>query len=158
MLIDYVNSDVSVLALAARHVGSIYVLSTVLTEVDGLGEEDCDRLGLQVYEPQLSQLQAAAQKRGALSTQDHLCLILAQEEGWTCVTNDGALRRACGRHRVPVLWGLELMIELVQLGQLAEAEATAVAQLIHQANPFHITTAIVARFVQRLREATGGKA
>lgn len=83
VLIDYVKSELLILELAARHVGEVYVLSTVLAEVYGLDEESCARLGLRVFEPELSQLQTAAQKRGALSTEDHLCLIVAREHRWT---------------------------------------------------------------------------
>ncbi len=155
VLIDYVKSERSILGLASLYVGEVFVLSTVLTEVDGLDEDDCERLGLRVFEPELSQLLAAARKRGALSTEDHLSLILAREHGWVCVTNDGALRKACQRDHVPVLWGLELMLELVRIGRLDAEDALAVARAIHAVNPFHITEEIVERFAGRLRETAG---
>ena len=151
VLIDYVKSELSVLGLAARHLGEVYVLSTVLDEVDGLDADDCARLGIRVFEPALADVIAAARKRGALSTQDHLCLILARRQGWTCVTNDGALRRACLLEQVPVLWGLQMMLELVRMGQLSGEDAIAVANDIHRTNPFHITDLIVARFIDEVR-------
>lgn len=157
VLIDYVKSELSILGVAARHMGEVYVLSTVLDEVDGLDQDGCARLGIRVFEPELAHLVAAAQKRGALSTEDHLCLILAREQGWTCVTNDGALRRACQQDRVPVLWGLELMLELVSIGQLPGADAITVANAIHRTNPFHITAEIVARFADRVRALSSSK-
>ena len=36
-----------------------------------------------------------------------------REEGWTCVTNDGALRRLCKLHDVKTRFGLRLMVDLV---------------------------------------------
>jgi rRNA-processing protein FCF1 len=75
VLIDYVKSEPSILGLVARYLGEVYVLSTVLDEVDGLDMGDCEKLGLQVVEPELTQFEAAVRKRGMLSTADHLCLI-----------------------------------------------------------------------------------
>lgn len=157
VLIDYVKSELSILGIAARHLGDVYVLSTVLDEVDGLEEDECARLGIRIYEPELAHLVVAAQQRGALSTEDHLCLILAREQGWTCVTNDGALRKACQQEHVPVLWGLEIMLELMRIGQLSAADAITVADAIHRTNPFHITEAIVARFEERVRALSPSK-
>jgi len=76
----------------------------------------CDRLGLHVFEPELEQLTAAGKNVApALSYYDHLCLLVAKLGGWTCVTNDGKLRRDSvrGSRRCRVLWGLEPMIALV---------------------------------------------
>ena len=81
VLIDYVKSEVSILGLAAHHLGEVYVLPTVLAEVDGLDEDECERLGLRVVEPELIQLKAAALKRRQLSVEDHLCVMLARERG-----------------------------------------------------------------------------
>ena len=152
VLIDYVKSELSILGIVSRHLGEVYVLSTVLDEVDGLDADGCARLGIRVFEPELADVIAAARKRGALSTQDHLCLILARRQGWTCVTNDGALRRACLLEQVPVLWGLQMMLELVRMGQLPGEDVIAVANAIHRTNPFHITDSIVARFIEEVQK------
>jgi hypothetical protein len=71
---------------------------------------------------------------------------------WICVTNDGALCKACQQEGVRVLWGLEVTLELVRLKQLTAADATAVATAMHQVSPFHITKGIVGQFVRRVRE------
>jgi predicted nucleic acid-binding protein len=157
VLIDYVKSERTVLTSAARHVGTVYVLTAVIDEVTQLDAAECERMGLRVVEPSLSQLATAAGKRGRLSYQDHLCLVLARENGWTCVTNDGALRKACSKDDVPVLWGLEIMVELVAAGHLEIPDAIAVAESIHQLNPFHISEDIVARFAARLRSSTSNR-
>jgi hypothetical protein len=101
VVIDYQVADLSVLSLAARHLGEIHVLSTVLEEVDGLTDTDCALIGLQVLEPELAELTEAAGRRGGLSAQDRLCLIVARERGWTCVTNDAVLRRTCDGEGFP---------------------------------------------------------
>ncbi len=150
VLIDYVKTDVAVLGLAASHLGQVCVLSTVVAETDGLSEAQCRQLGMQVHSPSLLQVMAAGGERGSLSLEDRLCLAVAEEQGWTCLTNDGALRRACARSRVPVMWGLELMVELVQAGRLSAAEAVIVAEAIHRSNPLHITAAIVAQFAAKV--------
>ena len=68
-------------------------------------------------------LAAAGRRRPGLSYYDHLCLLVAKQGGWTCVTNDGKFRRDCMAEKVPVLWGLEPMVELVAGGHLNAAEA-----------------------------------
>lgn len=151
VLIDYVASDLSVLTLASRCLGEVHVLITVLDEVDGLDVADCERLGLRVVEPVLAELTEAAVKRGSLSVQDHLCLIVARTNSWTCVTNDAVLRRVCDADGVPVLWGLEIMTALVRLAQLGAEDAVAVARAIHASNPLHIKASIVERFAEIVR-------
>lgn len=151
VLIDYRDSNISILTLASHHLGRIQVIETVLDEVDGLDSAQCERLGIAVVEPDLPQLIEAATKRGPLSTQDHLCLIVAKADGSTCITNDAALRKACNEHGVPVLWGLQLMTELVRLVQLSAEDAVAVARDIHANNPLHIPSRLVERFATMVR-------
>ncbi len=63
-----------------------------------------------------------------------MCLILARDQGWTCVTNDGRLRRACADEGVAVLWGLQLMVKLVEAGELSADDAISVAEAIGETN------------------------
>ncbi len=44
------------------------------------------------------------------------------------------------------MWGLRLMIELVDAGQLTEDGAIEVAQTIHEINPRYVTVEIIQRF------------
>lgn len=155
VLIDYCDADRSVLTLASRHVGQIHVPSVLLDEVDGLDESECGRLGLLVVEPEGALLAAAGRRRPGLSYYDHVCLLAAKKEGWTCVTNDGRLRRECTAERVSVWWGLELMVPLVADRHLTIAAATTVAQAIHVANPLYITDDILRRFKARIAGASG---
>lgn len=150
VLIDYANSDLSILALVSRHVGLIHVPSVILDEVDGLNEEDCFNLGLSVVEESIEVLLTAAETRGALSFEDHVCLLLAAENGWTCVSNDKPLHSACVEESVPVKWGLRLMIELVEGGHLGKDDAFEVAEAIQVSNPRHITSVIIDEFKRKI--------
>ena len=150
VLIDYLV-DISVIKIACRHLGEIGVPSTILAEVEGLDELDCKRIGLHVIEPELSQLRESINKRGKLSAKDHLCLILCREKEAKCVTNDKPLRKACQQDGIKVLWGLEIMKELVTRRKLAVDEAISIAEKIHKNNPFHIPLNLVRRFEQTVR-------
>jgi rRNA-processing protein FCF1 len=71
--------------------------------------------------------------------------VLCETYGWTCVTNDAALSKACSRAGVPVRRGLSLMIELTNHGHLDPGRALSVARAIREINPF-ITDAILEEF------------
>ena len=144
VVIDYAITDLAVLGLVARHVGHVYVVRSVLEEVEQVDEGNCERLGIGLVEPSLEQFVAAGEaERGRLSFTDRLSLIVAHDSGWTCVTNDRALRKACRERRVPVWWGLELMLALVRAGELAPDAALAVARAIHEDNTRHLTAEIL---------------
>lgn len=149
VLIDYAKTELRVLELTARHLGTVVILDPVLGEVEQLDRAQCERLGFEHMLPETSLLLQAASKRGPLSFQDHLCLLVARELGAVCVTNEKALRAACGAEGVSVLWGLELMIELAHLGHLANDEAIGIASAIHRTNPF-ITKQILERLKDRV--------
>lgn len=151
VLIDYLSADLSILGLADRYFGKIHVPRAILDEVHQLSEADCDRLGLRLVEASVGQLLEAGRGGGRLSFIDRLCLILARDGGWTCVTNDGALRKACGAASVSVLWGLELMTGLVAQGRLTPEAALKVARAIQVANPRHISGEILERFERKVR-------
>ena len=150
VLIDYINSDIGVLALVSQHIGSVHVPSVILDEVDGLTDEDCENLGFTVLEESVEILMAAGETRGALSFEDHVCLLLANEYEWTCVSNDKSLHRACEGEGVSVIWGLRLMIELVESGYLDKGAALEVASTIHLTNPRHITPEIIDDFKSKI--------
>ena len=128
VVIDYAISDLGVLGLVARHIGHVHVVRSVLDEVEQIQEADCGRLGIAIVEPSLEQLVAAgAAQRDRLSFTDRLSLTVAHDSGWTCVTNDRALRKACGQLEVPVWWGLELMLALIRAGELVTQRLPVVA-------------------------------
>jgi hypothetical protein len=81
---------------------------------------------------------------------------MAQHHGWTCVTNDKRLRRACAEVEVPTVWGLELVIWLVEAKALTATAAQEIAEAIRAANPGYVTDAVMSRFAQKVR-AVGNK-
>ena len=150
VLVDYQAADLAILALVNHHVGTVHILTTMLAEVEGLDESDCEQLGIRVVEPTFAQVTEAASRAGRLSFQDRTCLVVCRDHGWTCVSNDRALRRACEADGVGVIWGLELMLELVRNGHLPGANAFEAAERIHVANPVYVTSTILAAFRAKL--------
>lgn len=148
VLIDFCDADASVLRIISRSVGAIHVPSTVLVEVDQLDESSARSLGIHVVEPPFAMFAAAANKRGGLSAADHLCLLMAIAEGWTCVTNDRALRNACTHEHVQTLWGLEMLGLAVRAGALPGDEAEQIVRRISEVNPM-ITQKVVLDFIRK---------
>ena len=101
--------------------------------------------------PQVEQMiLAATEKRGPLSFQDNLSLILAKEHGWTCVTNDKPLRRECESEGVTLIWELELLCILVESGGLPALHSKDMILCIRENNRKYITEDIVQRAFERL--------
>jgi hypothetical protein len=111
----------------------------------------CQSFGLTIVEGSFAQLTEAAQRGGGLSFEDKLCLVLARDHGWTCLTNDGPLRDACKAQGVTVVWGLEIMLQLVEAGHVSADIAIAVAESIHAINPLYITRKIVSTFCRKVQ-------
>lgn len=149
VLIDYVEADRTVLSVISRSLARIHVPSPVLAEVRALSEKDASALGLDVVEPTLSQAMEAQAGGGPTSFQDRLCLLVARAGGWAVMTNDRALRNACGEAGVPCLWGLETLGLLVADGTLSAQRALAVANRIARVNRF-ITSRILDAFRKRI--------
>lgn len=154
VLIDYAKTNLDILGLVARHVGPVYIASAILDEVDQLDEAQCQALGLIIVEANFTQLAEASQRGGPLSFEDKLCLVLARDNSWTCLSNDGPLRDACLENGVTVVWGLEIMLQLVETGHLSADKAIDVAKEIHLINPLYITMKIVTTFCNRLNRET----
>lgn len=150
IIIDYVQSDRTLLKLISDHIGTIYLAMPVLEEINELDENECERLGIQIVEPEIEAVLEASATRGPLSFQDHLSLILAKEYHWTCVTNDKPLRVACKQEHVPMLWGIELICMLVETEGLDADSASEIILDIHWNNPKYITKSIVQRAFIRL--------
>ncbi len=85
-----------------------------------------------------------------LSGQDRVCLEMASANGWTCATNDKVLRSACAARGVSLLWGLELMVELVARDVLPVKRATKVGIKMHEINPRSITDTVLRDFLSRI--------
>jgi len=152
VLIDYRESEIKILELVVQHIGRVVVLASVLDEVQGVTPAQCAQLGIEVVEVETEQLVRASEVESRVSFNDRLCLVACREEGWTCVTNDGALRRLCERHGVATRFGLGLMVDLVAAGALTRRRAMAVARQIQASNPLHINEHVIQRFLEALGE------
>ena len=152
VLIDYRESEIKILELVVQHMGRVVVLAPVLDEVQGVTPTQCAQLGIEVVEVETEQLVRASEVESRVSFNDRLCLVACREEGWTCVTNDGALRRLCERHGVATRFGLGLMVDLVAVGALTRRRAMAVARQIQASNPLHINERVIQRFSEALGE------
>lgn len=148
VLIDFAEADVTILALVVKHIGTVYVPRPLLREVQQLDESQCAELGLIVVDPELGQLTEVASPRGRLSFEDQLCLVMGRDNGWTCVTNDKRLRQECAACGVNVLWGLQLLIGLVEHGALGASHAIELAERIQRINPY-ITGEVLVEFKKK---------
>lgn len=154
ILIDFSKSDRTVIKLICKHVGQIFLATPVLDEISEIDHGDCAELGIVLVEPELEHLLLAGQGSGPLSFQDKLCLILAKENNWTCVTNDKPLRQKCETEGVPLIWGVELICILVECCGLPKENAKAIIVKMQMANPKYITDSIVKRAFERLGYST----
>jgi rRNA-processing protein FCF1 len=150
ILIDFCKCDKTILKLISDYVGEIYLATTVFEEIKEIDENDCAQLGIILVEPELEQAMKAAEKRGPLSFEDHLSLVLAKENGWICVTNDKPLRSECSKEGVPLIWGIELICILVEENGLQKDDAKSLILQIQKINPRYITDSIVERAFRRL--------
>jgi hypothetical protein len=149
VLIDYRDSDLEILSLVSRHIGPVHVLTQVLAQVHGLTAARCGVLRLRVIGAETSELVEAPHHANRIGFHDSLCLVVARRRGWTVVSNDGALLRACRELSVLHRRGLRLMVELVGGGLMPRRRALAAARAMRDANP-RITDALLDEFEARL--------
>ena len=152
VLVDYCASEDarSVLKLIAARLGPLHVASPVLVEVRQLNRQQCAALGLTVFDPTFDQVVQARKGPWQLSFEDALCVLLAQANGWTCLTNDRRILTVCGELGIETWRGLRPMTELVRIGLLSPERAWAAAQDIRSSNPLHITKSILQRFRRQI--------
>lgn len=151
VLIDYLETDRGILSLLSRHLAPLYVPDIVAAEVSQLQAIDPASIGLTIVETPYSVLAETKDRSSSISMQDFVCVRIAEERGWVCATNDKALRRECGRRAVSILWGLEMMLYLVQKGVFKPEQAKDTAWAIHQCNKT-ITEKVVDTFIDQIDE------
>jgi predicted nucleic acid-binding protein len=152
VLIDFCKTDKSVLTLVTKHVGTVHVAEPVLAEVKQLDRVTAEGLGLHVVEADLGVLTKAANSsvRSPLRFQDWLCLLLAEKEAWTCVTNDKRLRVECETRAVSVLWGFQVLLRLVERRALPVTDAIELAEAMHAVNR-RIPKEVVSAFIRKVK-------
>ena len=151
VLIDIVLCDKTLLALISEYVGPIRLAITIIEEVKELSLDNFRELEILLVEPTLEQVLAAVDKPKPLSFQDWVCLLMAQENNWICVTNDKPLRRQCELNNVGVMWELEMLCRFVEAGGLSASQCKTIILEIQKNNPRYITNDIVKRAFHRLK-------
>ena len=151
VLIDFMKAEPSLFGIIVSNVGPVHVVSTVYEEVVQLTSlQHMADLGISLVEPEIEDAFEVERMRGSTSFQDNICLLTAKRLGMTCITNDKSLRKACSQHDVPIMWGLELLLQLVRAGGLDHKSAVEIGRQIHADNPRHISSKVVADFEKRL--------
>ena len=150
-LIDFIESERSVLPNIVEYVGPLFVVSPVIGEVRAIeDEQELIDLGLTVKEVEIEDALIAGEIIGPVSFEDYLCYLTAKRCGYTCITNDKNLRKICTKEKVPIIWGLELIAKLHSYNGIKTNDAINIAKLIHKNNPKHITQEIVERFIKSI--------
>jgi hypothetical protein len=151
VLIDFVKADENVLAMLANYWEGCLVPDIVLAEVQQLSVDRAKSLGLTIIETPVDIPDAEG-----LSFQDRACLYFATREGWVCIANDRRLRNECQRRGMQTVWGLEMLLLLVESGALAEPRAKRMAMKIHAENS-QITKKVIDDFLGELNSRAGSR-
>ena len=152
VLIDYINGEPDLFKLVSSHIGPIFVVPPILEEVDSIESiEELEDLGLLPIEPEIEDVFTAEEMDGQTSFQDNICFLTAKRQSFICVSNDTNLRRQCTNADVPILWGLELILDLTKAGGILKKEASRIARDIQKSNPRHITARILSDFEAKLK-------
>ena len=144
VLIDYLGVDEDLVRELVRYWEVVYVPDVVLNEVRSTSRKRAEELGLQVLS---TPLELPESRR--LSYPDRACLHFVTQNRWTCIVNDVRLRKECQIQGVTVIWGLEMLVLMVESGQLTVERARGCALKIYEINP-SITKAILDEFQARL--------
>jgi rRNA-processing protein FCF1 len=144
ILIDYSKSDISVISKIAEYYGQVYVPDIILQEVGIISEEEAAKLGITIVETPLE-----LEEVPALSYQDRTCLYYVKKYKCTCLTNDKALRKHCETAGGTVVWGLEMLLKLVEGNLLTATHAEKIARKINQVNP-EINEKVLSEFLEKL--------
>jgi rRNA-processing protein FCF1 len=152
VLIDFYQVGIELLGLFVTHLGPVFIPMEVLKEARGLSRDACVAMGATVVEASFKDLtEASSIGRPRLSFEDSLCLVMARSNGWTCVTNDRALRKSCTAAGVPIKWELEAIAEINGVGGLTKEKALEYGFAIQACNHGYLTKEIMARFQASLR-------
>ena len=152
ILIDYAKANKKVIGLITEHLYEIWVPLPIWEEIKNLSDKDAKRLDINIAEPSLAQTYEAANMfGGGLSGEDNMCFIIARDEKAICATNEKPLRRKCKSNSIEVLWGLEMMVQLCEVGKFTANSAEKVARKIAQEN-VTITENIINNFIKRINK------
>lgn len=146
ILIDFSKSDITVISKIAEYYEQVCVPDIILQEVGIISEEKAKSLGITIVESPLE-----LEDIPSLSFQDRTCLYYVKKEGWTCLTNDKALRKNCEAVGATVVWGLEMLLKLVKAKLITQVHAEKIARKINLVNP-EINNKILQEFLGKLEK------
>jgi rRNA-processing protein FCF1 len=151
VVIDYRESDKNILKLFSEGVEQLCISAGVLLKIRNFSEDDCGKLSIEVLVPAANEM-ANIKASGRLAMDDQECLAVTAERGLAVCSNDKLLRRRCSAKGIRVVWGLELMMILVERKLLDKARAKKIASSIRESNPSHITERIIRNFNKFINE------
>ena len=146
ILIDYSKSDISIIKKIAEYYEKVCVPDIILQEVGIISDEQAKALGITIVETPLE-----LDEVSFLSFQDRTCLYYVKQNKWECLTNDVALRKHCEAAGGTVVWGLQMLLKLVESDLITVSYAEKIARKIHQLNP-EITDIILQNFLDKLQK------
>ena len=148
VVIDFRDSDRTILRLFSREIEKLGIPAGVLIKVNKFAKEDCEDLGIEVLYLDSMELSLITPS-GRLAPDDLECAVIAVGRGMTVCTNDKPLRNKCEENDVDLLWGLELLLILVEKKKLNKGKAIKVAENIKETNHY-ITQEILTNFRNKL--------
>lgn len=151
VLIDYHDSCLSILRLVSLQIAPVRALRQVLSQIGDPRDHDYAALGIEIVEVETSTLVEASHLSPTIGFEEALCFLVCRELGWSCVTNDHALRAFCGSAGIRVVRGLDLLIDLVRIGSLAPERASAIAHAMQAKNPAQISSHVLQDFKVQLQ-------
>lgn len=150
VLVNYHESEFGVLELIKRHIGNVAVLEPVFHETGDVTPGQCEQVGVDIVPTETAWLMQAAETSTHVSFNGYLCLLACMDKNWTCVTNDGPLRRLCIRRGVATQYSIGPVEDMVAAGALGPRRAIAIAQRMQGLHPFHANERAIARFMAEL--------
>lgn len=146
ILIYYSKSDISIIKKIAEYYEEVCVPDIILHEVGVITDEQAKKLGITIVETPL-----VLEEVPSLSFQDRTCLYYVKQNKWECLTNDVALRKHCEAAGGTVVWGLQMLLKLVEANLITTTYAEKIARKINQVNP-EINKKVLNSFLDKLKK------
>lgn len=154
VLIDYLDTNSQILGIYSQNIETLVAPRSVKGELNPMKAALLPSLGIEVHTESLEQLASARDHNAeSLSFVDRVCLFVAKDLQVPCITNDVALRTACSTIGVPVLWGFDLMLTMVERQMLEVKDAIETAKAIQQeGGPIFYPDHVVRTFTRDVRQ------
>jgi rRNA-processing protein FCF1 len=152
-IIDICEIDKKLLSKIVGAYKKIIIPNVILKEVYNLSENEAEKIGIDIIITEQSLLKTAITEKlkevSSLSFEDFVFLLLAEQIGLKCVTNDKKLFNECKSRKIDVIWGLELIIEMYKNRVLSKNQALAFVKDMMRINK-RITDDVYKQFIAKL--------